>query len=137
MLLNVKVVKLAQSPLFFGLTFHSLKPGCPMPIYDCRILKINENPNLTLYLISLVRRTMRCSTAKAFLRSARNRKNLDIITEAQVLKVLVDKVAKRAYGVKYLRNGKVNKVIAGREVILSAGALNSPQLLMLSGIGRS
>ena len=80
---------------------------------------------------------MRCSTAKAFLRSARNRKNLDIITEAQVLKVLVDKVVKRAYGVKYLRNGKVYKVIAGREVILSAGALNSPQLLMLSGIGRS
>ena len=105
--------------------------------YTCGIFKINENTILTLDLISLVRRTMRCSTAKAFLRSARNRKNLDIITEAQVLKVLVDKVAKRAYGVKYLRNGKVFKVKAGREVILSAGALNSPQLLMLSGIGRS
>ena len=82
-----------------------------------------------------IRRASRCSTAKAFLRPARNRKNLDIITEAHVMKVLIDKDTKQAYGVKFSRLGKMYKVLAGREVILSAGALNSPQLLMLSGLG--
>ena len=82
-----------------------------------------------------IRRASRCSTAKAFLRPARSRKNLDIATEAHVMKILIDRDTKQAYGVKYWRNGKIFKVFASMEVILSAGALNSPQILMLSGIG--
>ena len=51
------------------------------------------------------------------------------------MKILIDHDTKQAFGVKYWRNGKIYKVFSSREVILSAGALNSPQLLMLSGLG--
>ena len=82
-----------------------------------------------------IRRGSRCSTAKAFLRAARKRKNLDIVIGAHVMKILIDRDTKRAYGVKYWRRGRVWRVFVNNEVILSAGALNSPQLLMLSGLG--
>ncbi|XP_076624423.1 glucose dehydrogenase [FAD, quinone]-like [Colletes latitarsis] len=124
-----------------------------------------------------VRDGLRCSTAKGYLRSARNRKNLDISTNTFVEKILVrkgeytaprklqsrqqypygwgvsetlnkellyllilgfrfaDGDVKTAYGVQFTVGGESYKVNATREVILSAGALQSPQLLMLSGIG--
>jgi choline dehydrogenase-like flavoprotein len=77
----------------------------------------------------------RCSTAKAFLRPARSRPNLDIALNSQVLKILVDSKTRAAYGVRVRRGEAVYSVLARKEVILSAGTLNSPQLLMLSGIG--
>ncbi|XP_018405628.1 PREDICTED: glucose dehydrogenase [FAD, quinone] [Cyphomyrmex costatus] len=83
-----------------------------------------------------IRRGSRCSTAKAFLRPIKNRPNLHIAMHAQVLKVLFN-AEKRATGVEFLRDGKQRIVRCRREVILSAGAINSPQLLMLSGIGPS
>ncbi|XP_031787782.1 glucose dehydrogenase [FAD, quinone]-like isoform X1 [Nasonia vitripennis] len=73
----------------------------------------------------------RCSAATAYLKI--QRPNLHILTEAQVRKVLIRK--QRAYGVQYIKNGKKHSVTATREVILSAGTINSAQLLMLSGIG--
>ena len=82
-----------------------------------------------------IRRGSRCSTAKAFLRQARDRDNLDIALGSHVMKILIEPGTKQAYGVKLWRDGKIFKVYSRREVILSAGALNSPQLLMLSGIG--
>ena len=81
-----------------------------------------------------IRRGARCSTAKAFLRPARKRKNLDVVTFAHVTKILFNK-NKRAIGVKFKRFDKWAKVYARKEIILSGGAVNSPQLLMLSGIG--
>ena len=75
----------------------------------------------------------RCSSAVAYLRPARNRSNLTILTDAQTEKVLLD--GRRAIGVRVKRNGQVQDIHARCEVILSAGAIGSPQILMLSGIG--
>jgi choline dehydrogenase-like flavoprotein len=77
----------------------------------------------------------RWSTSRAFLHPVRNRKNLHVKKRAQVTKILIDPDTKRAYGVEFVRNKKPYVVRAKKEVILSAGAINSPQLLMLSGIG--
>lgn len=76
---------------------------------------------------------VRWSTANAYLKPARNRPNLSVITGALTHKVLLD--GKKAVGVRYEAGGKVVDVKASREVILSAGSVGSPQLLQLSGIG--
>ena len=75
----------------------------------------------------------RCSTAKAYLVPNLQRPNLDIRTSARVEKVLLDNG--RAVGVEVKIDGRPQQLAASREVILSGGAFNSPQLLMLSGIG--
>ncbi|MDI1259517.1 FAD-dependent oxidoreductase [Aquabacterium sp.] len=75
----------------------------------------------------------RCSTASGYLGMAKHRGNLTILTGAQARRVLFDGDA--AVGVEYQRGGTVHVVHAAMEVILSAGAIQSPQLLMLSGIG--
>lgn len=82
-----------------------------------------------------IRRGSRCSSAKAFLRPARLRKNLHVAMYAYATKVLLHPKSKRTYGVEFVRNGKVFRIRAEKEVIVSSGAINSPQLLMLSGIG--
>jgi choline dehydrogenase len=74
----------------------------------------------------------RCSTAASFLREARSRPNLTVRTRAEVQHVLFS--AARAIGVDYRHHGRLKRAEAG-EVILAGGAINSPQLLMLSGIG--
>ena len=75
----------------------------------------------------------RCSTAVSFLARARTRRNFTLCTHAQALGLVFD--GTRATGVRYLRKGREHVAAAAREVILSGGAINSPQLLMLSGIG--
>lgn len=75
----------------------------------------------------------RNSTARAFLRPAMKRANLQVITQAQVTRVLFE--GKRAVGVEYLRDGQRAQLRCNAEVILSGGAINSPQLLQLSGVG--
>jgi len=75
----------------------------------------------------------RCSTARAYLEPARERPNVTVISEAQASKVLFD--GKCASGVEFVENKNSHSVSARREVILSAGAFQSPQLLMLSGVG--
>ncbi len=75
----------------------------------------------------------RASTANAFLRPALKRKTLTLKTRALANRILFD--GTRAIGVEYISCGKTKQVKARREVILSGGAINSPQLLMLSGIG--
>jgi choline dehydrogenase len=79
------------------------------------------------------RNGLRVSAAKAYLKPARRRPNLTVITDAQATGVDFD--GKRASGVRYVSGGENQVVRARRGVILSAGALQSPQLLMLSGIG--
>ncbi|WP_330476989.1 GMC family oxidoreductase N-terminal domain-containing protein [Streptomyces platensis] len=76
---------------------------------------------------------MRCSTAVAYLRPALDRPNLEVLTGAQCTRVLFD--GDRATGVELEHGGELLQRHAGREVVLAAGAYNSPQLLMLSGIG--
>ena len=76
----------------------------------------------------------RNSTAKAYLDPARPRKNLTVITNTQVQKILFNGI--EATGISYKKaDGEIIKVDALKEVILSAGAVGSPQLLMLSGVG--
>lgn len=75
----------------------------------------------------------RCSAAAAYLFPAMQRGNLTVITRAMAERVLFE--GKRATGLRYRHQGRVQEVQARREVILSSGAFGSPQLLMLSGIG--
>ena len=75
----------------------------------------------------------RWSTAKGFLRPARKRANLTLLTRAHTTRVLFED--RSAVGVEYLRRGKLQQAHAQREVILCAGAIGSPQILQLSGIG--
>lgn len=78
----------------------------------------------------------RFSTNAAFIRPIRNkRKNLVVQTRAEVTRVLIDPNSKTAFGVEYMRNGRVIQAKARKEVIMSAGSLNSPKILMLSGVG--
>ncbi|MFQ5346842.1 MAG: GMC family oxidoreductase [Rhodothalassiaceae bacterium] len=80
-----------------------------------------------------IRDGRRMSTARTFLARAGKRTNVQIITGALVERVLVEKG--RARGVAYVRGGKRHHVHAARAVVLAAGAVNSPQILELSGIG--
>lgn len=75
----------------------------------------------------------RMSAARGFLRPAMKRANVTVETNALATKVLFE--GKRACGVEYLQNGAKKAARAGREVILSGGSVNTPQLLQLSGIG--
>jgi len=75
----------------------------------------------------------RCSNARAYLRAAEARPNLTILTGAHATQVLLE--GRRAVGVRYVRGGREHDVRARAEVILAAGAFQSPQLLLLSGIG--
>lgn len=79
------------------------------------------------------RKGLRCSSADAYLHPVRRRKNLEVRTNAHVTRIVVE--SGRAVGVEYVKGGVKTAVRAAREVVLSAGAVNSPQILMLSGIG--
>jgi choline dehydrogenase len=78
-------------------------------------------------------RGWRWSTAKGYLKPARQRPNLTVITRAQATRLQWQ--GRRATGVEFVQDGQMRVVQAAREVILSAGAIQSPQLLQLSGVG--
>ncbi len=92
-----------------------------------------EQEGAGYFQLTVTRNGRRSSSAAGWLKPARNRKNLVIETEALAQKILFD--GKRACGVRYQQNGKVIEARAGREVIVCGGAINSPQLLQLSGVG--
>lgn len=75
----------------------------------------------------------RCSTARSYLDQAKSRRNLTIETRATTDRILFD--GPRAKGVYYWRHGKLNEVLARREVLLCSGAIASPQILLRSGVG--
>lgn len=77
----------------------------------------------------------RCSSNTAFLFPAKNRPNLNVKKNSMVTRILIDKDTKRVNGVEFVSRGKTRRVLVRKEVIISAGTINSPQLLMLSGIG--
>ncbi|RUZ21092.1 MULTISPECIES: choline dehydrogenase [unclassified Mesorhizobium] len=77
----------------------------------------------------------RCSTATAYLRPAMRRGNVKVLTGAMATKILLRDG--RAAGIAYTRGGASHEVLARREVLLAGGVINTPQLMMLSGIGDS
>lgn len=79
------------------------------------------------------RKGWRCSTAVAYLKPARRRPNLHVETDALASKIIFE--GTRAAGIRYLQHGQTQEVRANREVLLAAGALQSPQLLQVSGVG--
>src|SRR5262249_14045446 len=80
-----------------------------------------------------IRDGKRCSAAVGYLRPAMKRKNLHVEVRAHVNRIILE--GKRATGVEYEKGGQMLRATAEREVIVSGGAFNSPQVLMLSGIG--
>jgi choline dehydrogenase len=101
------------------------------PKWDFNIDAAEESTGY--YQFNITRDGRRASTAVAYLNPILQRPNLAIHTGAQVTRILVKNG--RAIGVEYLRGGKPVQVLAEREVLLSAGAFDSPKLLLLSGIG--
>jgi choline dehydrogenase len=85
-----------------------------------------------IYQIS-TRNGRRMSAARAFLRPAMKRKNVRVETNALATKILFE--GRKAVGIEYEQNGEKHAARAGREVIVSGGSINSPQLLQLSGVG--
>lgn len=88
------------------------------------------------FLQATVNNGTRQSTNVAYLHPIRDRKNLHVKRFSQVTKLLIDE-NKNVYGVEFFSHGRKFRVNATREVVLSAGAINTPQILMLSGIGPS
>ncbi|XP_049941793.1 4-pyridoxate dehydrogenase-like [Schistocerca serialis cubense] len=87
------------------------------------------------FLQGTTRNGTRCSTSRAYLVPARHRPNLHVSKRSLVTKVVIDGTTLRATGVELERQGRRSSVRARREVVLSAGAVNTAQLLMLSGVG--
>lgn len=102
--------------------------------YDILDINGEQQTGFALYQYTM-RRGTRCSAAKAFIRPIQLRRNFDLSLWSHVTRILIDPRTKRARGVEFIRAGRREVVLARKEVILSAGAINSPQLLMLSGIG--
>lgn len=75
------------------------------------------------------------STATTYLNPIRNRTNLKVLKNTLVTKVLINQFTQTAYGVEVENNGTIMKFLASMEVIISAGTINTPQLLLLSGVG--
>ncbi len=85
------------------------------------------------YFQATIDKGRRCSAARAFLRPVLGRANLAVITQAHIEKVIFE--GHRAVGVQFRKDGQSSTVRAEAEVILSAGAIGSPQILELSGVG--
>lgn len=83
-----------------------------------------------------VEKGLRASTPKTYLRPVHNRNNLRVLTNAQVLRVLINDYDMKAYGVELIdKHGQRRVIKCNKEVILTAGAMGSPQILLNSGIG--
>ncbi|MFZ1726832.1 MAG: GMC family oxidoreductase N-terminal domain-containing protein [Albidovulum sp.] len=127
-------------PLFISANRRGLHPLCDMYTRAANAagLPFNadfngaEQEGVGIYQMT-IKGSRRNSAARAFLRPAMKRRNVTVITDAQVSRVIFE--GRRAVGVDYRHKGTLRQIRAGREVILSGGAINSPQLLMLSGIG--
>lgn len=115
-------------------------PICEAFIESCVKLGIPRNPDYNGathegvgYYQRNIHKGRRRSAAGSFLNPVKHRRNLDIRTRAHVERILFE--GRRATGVRYQRNGRVIEIHARREIILSGGAVASPQLLQVSGIG--
>ena len=127
-------------PLFISANRSDLHPLCETFIRSAEAAGLDRNEDFNgaaqdgvgIYQMT-IRNARRNSAARAFLRPAMKRANVTVMTHAQVTRVIFE--GRRAVGVEYRKNGVLGQVRAASEVVLSGGAINSPQLLMLSGIG--
>lgn len=127
-LLHTTYVKY-QTPLARAFLEAHEELGYPIVDYD------GHNQTGFSRLKTTTKRGFRFSNSQAYLHPASERKNLLVTKNSLARRVLIHPVTKRAHGVEFLKSGKKVQVFASKEVILSAGAIGSPQLLMLSGIG--
>jgi choline dehydrogenase len=131
----------AGGPLFVSANLRGLHPLVHDYIASCAAAGLPHNPDFNgasqegagIYQLT-VKNARRNSSARAFLNPAKGRKNLKVITRAQVTRVIIEN--QRAVGVEYVQGGQTHVLRCHAEVILSGGAINSPQLLQLSGIGK-
>lgn len=121
-----------QTPLVHPLT-HEFVKACQqagMPLNDD--FNGAQQDGAGIYEIT-TKDGIRMSAARAFLRPAMKRSNVTVITGAAVNRVIFE--GKRAIGVEFFHGGRTQMARAGREVIMSAGSVNTPQILQLSGVG--
>lgn len=107
--------------------------GIGIPSYADHNGAMMEGPGGCAIANTCIKDGRRMNVATHYLHPAMARPNLTVLTGAEVRKVLL--AGKRATGVEVVWNGKLHKIASGKEIVLSSGALNSPKLLMLSGIG--
>lgn len=127
-------------PLFISANRRGLHPLVRDYVTACRQAGLPENPDFNgeeqegagIYQMT-IKGARRNSAARAFLRPAMRRPNLRVLTAAQATRVIFEN--RRAVGVEIIRAGRREVLRCKGEVILSGGAVNSPQLLQLSGIG--
>lgn len=93
------------------------------------------NPGGVSFLQLSMKNGTRHSSSRAYLHPINKRKNLYVSKMTMVTKLILDSTQTKVVGVELEKRGKKYKILAKKEVILSAGSINSPQLLMLSGIG--
>lgn len=120
-------------------------PVSPLPITEafiraCQQYGIPYNPDFNAadpsgcgYYQLTQRRAARSSTARAYLGPLENAPNLTVVTDALATKLIID--GQRAVAIEYVENGQVKRAQASREIVVSSGAIGSPRLLLLSGIG--
>ena len=90
-----------------------------------------EKQSGCVYYQATIRAGLRCGTAKAYIRSVSDRTNLHISANSHVHKISIDPKTKIATGVMFKKDGKVFNVAISKEVILSAGAVSSPQVCII------
>ncbi|MCV6597927.1 MAG: choline dehydrogenase [Mangrovicoccus sp.] len=114
-----------------------LEAGAQLQIRQTHDFNRGDNEGIGLYQVTQfhdpAKNGERCSAAAAYLFPVMNRPNLTVITGAQAMKLTLE--GKRATGVVYRHKGQIKTVDAKREVLLCSGALKSPQILQMSGIG--
>ena len=126
--IGVRDIDAAAHPLSHAFVAACAEAGYPRnPDYNGR-----DQEGASFFQIT-TRGGLRSSAATGYLHPARRRRNLRVETDALVTRLLFE--GRRCVGVEYRRDGRIHTIRARREVILSAGAVNSPQILQLSGIG--
>ena len=129
-----------RGPLYVNNPSHEYHPLCKKFFAAAEQLGFEYNPDFNgadqegvgYYQIN-TRGGRRMSAARAYLYPALKRANCELVTHAHATRLLFEQ--RRATGVEFLRDGRLERAVARREVIVSGGAINSPQLLQLSGIG--
>lgn len=118
-----------RTPIVDGLLDAAREMG-----YEIRDVNGEKQTGFTLQHVTVSEGT-RYNTAKAYLAPIKDRKNLHVVKFAHVTKIIIDPETKSTVGIQFIKNDQTHVVKVKKEVILSAGTINSAQLLMLSGVG--